>query len=164
MKLTRDHRGAVYVEFLIAFLPLFIFFECLIQLAGIYSAKLIVQHAASCAARAAVVVLHDDPSEYGGTAVGLATGERRDAIKMAAAIPLRAVRSVVDLDVTFPTSPGGNDDRTDFGRDDLVRVKVTAYYRCQVPIANRLVCGFVSGKRAITGEAALPNQGADYEY
>ena len=33
-------RGAVMVEFLAAFLPLFIMFECLVQLAGLFTAKL----------------------------------------------------------------------------------------------------------------------------
>jgi len=41
---------------------------------------------------------------------------------------------------------------------------VKATYRCQVPFANRLVCNFVTSTRELTGEAALPNQGASYEY
>jgi Flp pilus assembly protein TadG len=163
-KLLRDRRGAVYVEFLVAFLPLFVFFECLVQLSGMLTAKLVVQHAAVTATRAAVVVLHDDPEEYGDEPMGSASGQRLEAIELAAAIPMRSVRSIVDYEVTFPSQPGGSDSRTDFGRDDLVRVKVKAMYRCQVPIASRLVCNFITSSRYLTGEAALPNQGADYEY
>jgi hypothetical protein len=163
-KLLRDRRGAVYVEFLVAFLPLFIFFECLVQLSGMFTAKLVVQHAAVTATRAAVVVLHDDPDYYGDEPMGSASGQRLEAIELAAAIPMRSVRSIVDYKVTFPSQPGGSDNRTDFGRDDLVRVKVDATYRCQVPIASRLVCNFITSTRSLTGEAALPNQGADYEY
>jgi Flp pilus assembly protein TadG len=163
-KLLRDRRGAVYVEFLVAFLPLFIFFECLVQLSGMLTAKLVVQHAAVTATRAAVVVLHDDPANYGDEKVGSATGKRLEAIELAAAIPMRSVRSIIDYELNFPSQPGGTDTRSDFGRDDLVRVRVKATYRCQVPIASRIVCNFISSTRNLTGEAALPNQGADYEY
>ena len=163
-KLLRDRRGAVYVEFLVAFLPLFIFFECLVQLSGMLTAKLVVQHAAVTATRAAVVVLYDDPQYYGDEKVGSATGQRLEAIELAAAIPMRAVRSIIDYEVTFPSQAGGTDSRTDFGRDDLVRVRVKAMYRCQVPIASRMVCNFLTRTRYLTGEAALPNQGASYEY
>lgn len=164
MSLARDNRGAVYVEFLIAFLPLLIFFECLVQYAGIVSAKLVVQHAAVSATRAAVVVLHDDPKHYNDEEVGKATGKRREDIRLAAAIPMRAVKSITAFEINFPSQPGGNDDRSEFTRDELVRVRVKAVYRCQVPFASRLLCDAMSSERELTGEAALPNQGADYSY
>jgi Flp pilus assembly protein TadG len=160
----RGTRGAVYVEFLAAFLPVFIMFECLVQLAGMYTAKLVVLHSAETAARAAVVVLGDDPKYYGGEQVESCTGQRRDDIVNAAAIPLRAVTSIIDVKVTFPSTQGGDDDRTSFGRNDLVRVKVQATYQCQVPFASRLVCDPLTKLRTLTGEAALPNNGADYVY
>ncbi len=163
-KILQDSRGAVYVEFLIAFLPLFVFFECLIQISGLFTAKLVVQHAAVTATRAAVVVLHDDPAEYGGEGMGSATGKRLAAIELAAAIPLRAVKSIENYEVTFPSEAGGSGNRTSFGRDDLVRVKVKAKYHCHVPIGKRLVCNPFTSSRSLTAEAALPNQGADYEY
>lgn len=162
--LVQDARGAVYVEFLVAFLPLFIAFECLVQLAGLYTAKLVVRHAASTAVRAAVVVLDDDPQYYGDVEVGKATGKRREDIESAAAIPLRAVNSIVDVKVTLPSSAGGTDDRTDFGRDDIVHVRVEATYHCSVPFAKRIVCNPLTAERKLTAEAALPNNGADYEY
>lgn len=62
----RRREGAVYVEFLIAFPPVLIFFLCLVQLSMIYVGKLSVQHAAYRAARAAIVVLPDNPSKYFG--------------------------------------------------------------------------------------------------
>lgn len=157
-------RGAVMVEFLVAFLPLFIFFECLVQLAGLYTAKLVVQHAASTAARAAVVVLNDNPKYYDDVEPGKATGKRREDIESAATIPLMAVKSIVHVKVTLPSSKGGNDDRKEFGRNDLVHVKVEATYLCQVPFAKRVVCNLFTETRTLTGEAALPNNGADYEY
>lgn len=57
-------RGVVYAEFLIAFLPIFVFFLGMVQLALVYGCKLAVQRAANNAARAAVVVLDDDPRWY----------------------------------------------------------------------------------------------------
>lgn len=61
-----DRRGTVFLEFLIVFVPLWTFFLSLVQLALISHASLIVKHAADSAARSAIVVLPDDPSEYGG--------------------------------------------------------------------------------------------------
>lgn len=58
--------GAAYVEFLIAFIPLFIMFLGMVQMSLMYAGDLVVQHAASRAARAAVVVLDDDPARYDG--------------------------------------------------------------------------------------------------
>lgn len=65
--LSREHssrthsRGVVYVEFLIAFFPLLMLFLGVCQLSLIGAARIVVQHAASSAARSAVVVLYDDP-------------------------------------------------------------------------------------------------------
>lgn len=63
---SNDERGAAYVEFLIAFIPLFIMFLGMVQMSLMYAGDLVVQHAASRAARAAVVVLDDDPQYYDG--------------------------------------------------------------------------------------------------
>ncbi|MGB8221198.1 MAG: hypothetical protein WCF10_01365 [Polyangiales bacterium] len=64
--LSTDQRGVVFLEFLIAFVPLWAFFLCVVQLAFIMQANLMVKHSADAAARSAVVVLPDDPAEYGG--------------------------------------------------------------------------------------------------
>jgi Flp pilus assembly protein TadG len=149
---------------LAAFLPLFVFFECLVQLGGMFTAKLVVQHAASTAARAAVVVIHDDPKYYNNQPVGQASGKRRETVEKAATIVMRSVKSIVKMKLTFPTSAGGKDDKTTFGRDDLVRVRIEAEYRCRVPFASRLICDAIKQRRTLVGEAALPNQGADYPY
>jgi hypothetical protein len=57
-------RGTVYAEFLIAFTPFFLLFLGGVQLALIAQARIVVQHAASCAVRAAVVSIDDDPVFY----------------------------------------------------------------------------------------------------
>lgn len=64
--LLRDCGGVVFLEFLIAFLPVWTFSLCIFQLALITRANLIVKHSADAAARSAAVVLPDDPAEYGG--------------------------------------------------------------------------------------------------
>ena len=160
----RSERGAVYVEFLIAFLPLFSFFLCLVQLAMLQTANLIVKHAAVVATRAAVVILPDDPQKYGGVAIDRAEGTRRDKIVQAATIPLSTLEDFPFPQVRFPTTEGGDDDRVVFGRDDLVRVQVSSLYRCRVPLARTIVCGAFFGIKQLRGEASLPNQGASYGY
>ncbi len=64
--LARDKRGVVFLEFLVVLVPLWIFALCVFQLALIAQANLIVKRSAAAAARSAVVVLPDDPNEYGG--------------------------------------------------------------------------------------------------
>jgi Flp pilus assembly protein TadG len=163
-RLLRAKRGAIYVEFLIAFLPLFVFFMCLLQMAGLHLGKLATLHAAETAARAAIVVLPDDPAQYDNVQVGRIDGKRKDAIIKAASIPLSAVRSLVGVQVTFPSSAGADDDRSQVSRSELVRVKVSAIYRCTMPMAKYIVCDPLTATRKLTAEAALPNQGADYSY
>ena len=65
MKLRRDENGAIYVEFLLVFMPVFLIFLGLVQASLMFAANLIVAHAANVAARAAMVVLDDDPGQYG---------------------------------------------------------------------------------------------------
>lgn len=66
--LFADRRGVVFLELLVAFVPMWTFFLCILQLAFIGHADLIVKHSADSAARSAAVVLPDDPNEYGGEA------------------------------------------------------------------------------------------------
>jgi hypothetical protein len=61
---ARDARGIVYVEFVFAFMPLLVMFLSICQLAFLTMGRLVVQHAALCGARAAIVVLEDDPTKY----------------------------------------------------------------------------------------------------
>jgi hypothetical protein len=64
--LLRDTRGAVYVEFLLAFIPLFFMFLGMLQMGLLYGASLVVQHSSNVAVRAAMVVMDDDPQYYDG--------------------------------------------------------------------------------------------------
>jgi hypothetical protein len=66
--MIRDRRGAAYVEFLIVILPFLALILCIVQSALLYVGRLTVERAAETAARAAIVVLDDDPRCYGGAA------------------------------------------------------------------------------------------------
>lgn len=158
-----DIRGAIYVEFLIAFMPLFTMFLGLVQLADLHQANIIVHHAALMGVRAAVVILHDDPQFYENSEIGKPTGKRLADIKRATMLPMLASRSLTEFKVNLPENAGGDDTRTQVERDDLVRLKVQAKFQCRVPLVNKLVCGAQS-LRTITAEAALPNHGAGYTY
>jgi hypothetical protein len=70
---ARSAAGAVYVEVLVAIIPVLVFFFGLLQLALLYTAKLVVTHAAQRAVRSAVVVLEDDPARFEGTPQGEVT-------------------------------------------------------------------------------------------
>ncbi len=152
----RSREGAVYVEFLIAFLPLFFFFLSLVQLIFVQTANLITKHAAVKAARAAVVVLPDDPKYYGNVPIGSFSGKRKEDIEQAAKIPLGTM-GIIEAALAKVTVEGA------VSRDSIVKVKVEYQYHCEVPWGRFTVCGFSNFKK-LTGEAALPNQGADYVY
>lgn len=176
---ARSIGGAVYVEFLIAFLPLLIFFMCLWQMSRLYTTGLDVQHAAVLAARSGAVVLADDPARYGGEAVGQLTSQRKSAIESAALIPLAPFildGSVIGVNVTFPSAPGSQSERTSYNpsnasdnvsdnqRVDFVIVRLDVTYRCRIPLADRIACDPVTRTRTISREAAYPYQGASFTY
>ncbi len=66
--LADDERAAVYVEFLVVIMPLFLLFLAMVQISMLFTAKLVVNHSAYRAARSAIVVLPDHPERYGDAA------------------------------------------------------------------------------------------------
>ena len=76
-RLHQSTGGAVYVEFLIAFIPFFVMVLGMMQEALMYSAHLIVQHAATSAARAAMVAFPECEYRYDGAAQNDADGGGR---------------------------------------------------------------------------------------
>jgi Flp pilus assembly protein TadG len=165
-ELARDRRGAAYVEFLIAFPPVFVMFLGLWQLGILFVASLVVQHSAVCAARAAAVAIGepvDTPHTLGSFG--------RDSALVAAylaASPLVNGGLLSQLDVTFPSSAGGGGERTTYqpssqDKPSMVRVRVTADFVCAVTPVNLLVCGGATTK-ALVAEASFPYQGARYRY
>ncbi len=159
----RDTRGAVYVEFLAAFFPIFFSFWCLLQSSGLYVAKLVTMHSAYLGARAAAVVLPDDKKKYGGQEMNQATGQRKDAVTRAVQMGLAANGSLwwPLAEVTVEGADGKETESV--SRDKVVGVKVEVPYHCQLPVADKVVCGF-GGLRTVTAEAKMVVHGADYEY
>lgn len=154
--LARAKKGAVYVEFLIAFLPVFFFFLSLVQLIFLQTASLITHHAAAKAARAAAVVLPDDPKYYGDVPVGSFSGQRKSDIERAAQIPLATMGLLEAAAVKVTVTPS-------YTRNALLTTKVEYHYHCKVPWGRFLICGLTNFKK-ITAEASMTNQGALYEY
>ena len=184
----RDKRGAIYVEFLIAFLPIFVFFLCMLQLSLLFAAKLMVEHATVQGARAAAVVFGDEPTPYGETTseTNKMTQKRRRAVRDAVLIsmaPLILDGSVSSINVAFPPpdQPGGKGlpESTPLSPMTLegtrmVRVRVEAQVVCKISIANAIACsglknefvGFFGLARVIemSAESVFPYQGASYVY
>lgn len=151
----RGTAGAVYVEFLIAFLPVFFFFLSLVQLIFVQTANLVTKHAASKAVRAAVVVLADDPKFYGGTPVGQFSGQRKSDIERAAQIPL-ATMGLFEAAAAKITVDG-------YTRNAMLTAKIEYQYHCKVPWGRFVICGLANFKK-INAEASMTAQGADYAY
>ena len=187
-----DTRGAAFVEFLIAFLPVYVFFLCLVQLSLLFSVKLVTEHAAVNAARAAAVVIGDEPRRYGGERLHQVTdgrGERYKAIRNAAVLtlaPLILNGTVQGVDVLFPPAerPGGDGRRgplrfTPMGAHEVekIRVRLEVDTACRIGFANRITCpllGALTRPRVhvrfdmpsivVRAEAVYPYQGARYAY
>jgi hypothetical protein len=186
-------RGAVFVEFLIAFLPVYVFFLCLLQLAVLFSVRLVSEHAAISAARAAAVVLAErNPRRYGGEkphTFSTSSGPRQEAIRNAALLSLSPfiLNGFIDtVTVSFPAGdkPLGSAQRgtvkvspmTDH-KVSKVRVRLEVEALCRIGVANLIACalplylvdrkhGYVNPLAPtvpITTEAVFPYQGASYE-
>lgn len=150
-RLTADRRGAVYVEFLVIIIPLLTFFCCLVQLADMQAAKLIVHHAAYRAARAAVVIYPDDPKHNEGPT-------RRSEVEAAAKRVLYAKKQLSAAEVDFGAEPGAP------SPGDRVDMRVSATYTCHWPIANHIVCGLGTGTSRLEASVTMPYQAARYAY
>jgi hypothetical protein len=163
-------RGVVSVEALICLPIILLALLSVVQLTLLWTARLVVHHAASAALRSALVVLDDDPSEYSNAPRGAATGARLTTIRQAAYGPLAALAHDLGalarnrtslataltagaLDALLTTRtflPGaavitllGADNETpreSFEVDALLTVRVSYLMPCLVPLAARLIC------------------------
>jgi Flp pilus assembly protein TadG len=148
--------GWVTLEHTVLFPVLFLVVMTFIQLGLMEVGSLTTSHAAVSAARAASVILADDPREYDGVPVGVAAGRRLEDVTEAARLPLTTVTRRPQVTVSFP-------DRTTFREGDPVRVRVALEFPCDVAVGRWLVCGARPTYR-ILREATMPYQGAGYTY
>jgi hypothetical protein len=184
--ILRDRRGAIFVEFLIAFLPVQIFFLCLIQLAILFSVRLLTEHAAVNGARAAAVVIGDDRARYSNEAEHTLTerGKRRDDVRAAVVLTLAPMiinGLVQSVDVIYP-DPEQTDGPVRSGTlrfnpmgpesVEKVRIRVEVESACRIGFASMIVCpsfaagliSFLVPTRRVRAEAIFPYQGASYAY
>jgi len=179
--LASDARGAVYVEFLIAFMPVFVFFLCLLQLSLLFSAKLVVAHGATQGARTAAVVFGDEPGPYGaGSSPHAMSRERRRTVRdsvLVALSPMVLDDTIGSVGVSFPPAgePGGKDPgpgaqlspMNDAGTT-MVRVRVEALVVCKLAIAKVIACKRLGNSttygHTVAVESLFPYQGASYVY
>lgn len=144
-------EGAVLVEFLAVFLPMFAFFLGIVQFMFIQIANLITGHSAQVAARAAMVVIPDGQSDTPNPVTGQSLGE----ITRAARMPLSTL-GVSGGDVAVALNSGS------YGRNDPIEVTVTVQYPCRVPLGNLIACGGAS--KTLTAMGTMPNQGVEWHY
>ncbi len=154
-----DARGAIFVELAIAIIPFLLFAMGIFQLTELYSAKILVDHAAMSAARSAITVFPDDPRFYGGEAPNREGARRTAAVRMAslrAMAPFVLDGSLRSTSITFP-------DGVPRTRGAPLTVEVRATYVCRVMLVQRVVCS-AGGTRQLVGRATLPSMAADYQY
>ncbi len=146
-------EGAVFVETLIAYLPVMFFFMATWQLAELCAAHLVVEHAAAVTARAASVVLPDDPFYYDGTGLDSYSGSRKGDIELAAKMVLAAAPQISDDPEITVSGTSGN---------GPMKATVSAKFHCLAGWVS-LVCG-AGGVRTINAEADSAYQGAKYQF
>ncbi len=86
------------MEFILAFMPIFMLFLAICQFSMLVVARLVVSHAAVSAARSAIVILEDDPKFYNNAPRGTLSsnggnqpGPRMTIIRSAAVEPLKVL-------------------------------------------------------------------------
>ncbi|MCP4444750.1 MAG: hypothetical protein GY811_05300 [Myxococcales bacterium] len=179
--LGSDQRGAIFIEFLFVLLPFLVLLFGLAQTALMYMGGLAVQRSAATAARAAIVVLDDDPAFYGRQPRNQIGGQRGRAIELAASFPLYALKSSPQFSDTLEASlrasrsspyitpaniapgltvsfPGG----VSSSRGGSITVRVDYEFSCEVPVVRALMCD--GGTISMAAESTLPNHAANYNY
>ena len=176
-RLAQDTRGAAYVEFLIAFLPIFVLFLCIWQFARIFTVRVLCAHAAVTGARAAAVVVAEPEDD--GVVIHRVTDDKKQQITIAvyaALAPVIAGDWLSSIDIDFPAAPGGASGSVDltpkaanFALEPphMLHVRVSVRQRCTLPFADRLICQHAADSGwtfPITAEASFPYQSARYAY
>ena len=138
--LGRDERGAVYVEFLLAFLPIFLMFLAICQVAFLVAGRIVVNHAALAGARSAIVVLEDDPRYYADAERGWVSDKPR---AQAGGGPLSSLADLLSGPTGTPTaaspSPASKGSRQQGLRMQAIRRAVSQPLTAIAPTAATLL-------------------------
>jgi Flp pilus assembly protein TadG len=175
----RSNAGAVYVEFLIAFLPFLTFFLCLWQFSILSVTKLMVDHAAVSAARAAAVIMAEpsyvvDPTSMvdpwaGGDTMNTLTTQRGTYVTTAAELalaPLIADGTITSVAVTYPQiNADGSFTPMALGGPPttMMAVEVVTTMQCQIALANQILCRNDKTKN-VSAQGTFPYQGVQYQF
>ncbi len=176
---ARRQRGAVTVEFLIGLMPVLMLFLLLMQYAFLITGKLVAKHTAVVTARAASVILDDDPANYDQVPRGKYDGKRKEHIQAAGRIVLSSLGGLVLKDVSImegdkPAAAGKIFTRDGNGNDVPLRVRVKVRQVCRVAgNTSNVFAGLFGGPcfnpgghgyRDYDEFATFPTQAASYEY
>jgi Flp pilus assembly protein TadG len=151
--LHKNKRGAVLVEFAIAFMPLMITFSSFVQLQQMATARIVVKHATIVGGRAAAVISNKNRNTPDAD-----DADNDDVVKkgvMSALGPWRGTMRNVNVKVE-DTSDCEDPYKT-------VSVTVTADYKCSVPFANLFMCGAGKTHSFKPMTSRFPHQGARYQ-
>jgi Flp pilus assembly protein TadG len=158
--LPGDCRGAIIVEQLIVFLPVLFFVLVTGQVIEICTGAILLRHAAFCAARAAVVVLPDDPRRYGGEAF-IKPGDTIPSNSNRAAAVAKAATMILRTDRHFDTNRLTVQLSIDKNTKEL-SATLTAPYQCYARFVNVACAG--RGSIDLRAEGLDAYQGAEYVY
>ena len=151
--LGKDKRGAVLVEFAIAFMPLMITFSSFVQLQQMATARIVVKHATIVGGRAAAVISNKNRNTPDADDADNVEEVKKGV--MAALGPWRGAMANVDVKVDDASNcedPYG-----------MVSVTVTADYKCSVPFSNLFMCGAGKTHSFKPMTSRFPHQGARYQ-
>jgi len=151
--LGKDKRGAVLVEFAIAFMPLMITFSSFVQLQQMATARIVVKHATIVGGRAAAVI-----SNKNRNTPDQEDADQEEVVKKgveAALGPWKGTMSNLEVKV--------DDTSTCEDPYGMVTVTVTADYKCSVPFSNLFMCGTGKTHSFKPMISRFPHQGARYQ-
>lgn len=148
-RLRGDKKGAVLAEFVIAIVPVMMTFFSFVQLSRIATARLVVKHSAIVGARAASVLSNQHDNNPG------ASGDGQADVKSAVQAALGPWSRAMTVNVTV------NDQSSTADPYGWVEVKVSATYRCNIPMGH-IACG-LSATKTLEETYKMPHQGATYK-
>jgi Flp pilus assembly protein TadG len=190
-RFRRDTRGAVFVEFLIAFMPVYVFFLCVIQIGLIFAVRLVTEHAALNGVRALAVVGGDEPKRYSNEKKNelIENGEREKAVRQAVILSMAPlILNGVVQSVTVIYAPANQPDGAPLtgtikldpmkeGSVSKVRLRVEADAACRLALVGQIACKSLTSyldptkkfslflpTLKVRAEAIFPYQGASYVY
>jgi hypothetical protein len=166
--LVGDKKGAALPEFAVAIFPLIWLFFISVEVAGMFSAQLVLHHAAWAAARCGIVQKGSNlPGDYVKNKNKSDDNGNAESVCQKAAIDATGIgfwhQSLWDITVTFAFTPGAGGDSAagHEGQYSDLTTTVNANYKCIGPkLSSVAICN--SGKKPLQMILKLPHEGAVY--